>query len=541
MAQNNQEHLEEHQPINVLLIESQDSRGTMKPADLFARMELFAPRFRLANAENLEQARHHLGSNEVDIVLLDLSLPDTPGLQALAHIQAQAPDVPVVVLVEDDEELAIEAFQAGAQDYIVRHRVEDDALTHTLICAVERHRMRNQIQRYIHELEIGEARFKNMIVSNPDGVVVVDADGMVRFVNPAALNLFGKAEEAFLGEMFGFPVVAGHPIEIDVLWQGSNEPGIAEMRVVQTRWEGQIAYLISLRDVTDRKRIEAALRDAEQFKHDILNSIEAHIVVIDNDATIITTNHSWNRFAQQHSDTMRRIANKGGNYVRAYREAFGDTIMMVSTIQNVLQKHESVELERIYQGPAEQEPRFFQIRVMPLSNKQPHLVISHTDITERKRAAQAEAEAQANATRVKEQEREISGLLQLSSTQTGVTAGLFGMLPLRESAPNVFEEMVRTYGHYIELALEQRAFKVKHDISDGLRSMAERLGFLRAGPRDVVDIHGSVLQSKSQDVNPLKAKAYAEEGRLMVLELMGYLVSYYRNYSLGMSKNLLHQ
>ena len=64
--------------------------------------------------------------------------------------------------------------------------------------------------------------------------------------------------------------------------------------------------------------------------------------------------------------------------------------------------------------------------------------------------------------------------------------------------------------------------------------MGESMGFLKAGPRDVVEIHSTTLKRKSSQATPQKAQAYAEEGRLLVLELMGCLASYYRNFSTGM-------
>ncbi len=129
-----------------------------------------------------------------------------------------------------------------------------------------------------------------------------------------------------------------------------------------------------------------------------------------------------------------------------------------------------------------------------------------------------------------QRERELRSLEQLSSPpSTTVTAQLFGVAPLRESVPEVFDELVQTYGDLMDLALEQRAYRVEHNISERLRSLAERVGFLGAGPRDVVEVHSNALKRKTREAAPAKAQAYVEEGRLMVLELMGYLVSYYRN------------
>jgi len=127
-------------------------------------------------------------------------------------------------------------------------------------------------------------------------------------------------------------------------------------------------------------------------------------------------------------------------------------------------------------------------------------------------------------------ERELYSLEQLSAPpSTAVTAQTFGLAPLRESVPEVFDELIQSYGDLMDLALERRAYRVEHNISERLRSLAERVGFLRAGPRDVVEVHSNALKRKTREVAPAKAQAYVEEGRLMVLELMGYLVSYYRN------------
>ncbi|MBF2018842.1 MAG: response regulator transcription factor [Hydrococcus sp. C42_A2020_068] len=136
----------------------------------------------------------------------------------------------------------------------------------------------------------------------------------------------------------------------------------------------------------------------------------------------------------------------------------------------------------------------------------------------------------------KEQELEFQQLeRRANSTKTSITARMFGSETLRESIPDIFEELAQTYGKLLDLALEERAYKVEHNISDRLRALADKLGFLKASPRDVVDIHTKTLREKNQGVPLAKAQAYVAEGRLMVLELMGYLTSFYRKYYIGLS------
>lgn len=116
---------------------------------------------------------------------------------------------------------------------------------------------------------------------------------------------------------------------------------------------------------------------------------------------------------------------------------------------------------------------------------------------------------------------------------TDRTAKLFGMGPLREILPEVFDEMVMRYGQLLDNALEKRAYKVDHNVSLELRTMGEDLGVLKALPRDVVELHTSALSKKNGETTPHKFKAYAEEGRFMLLEIMGYLTVYYRRYAIG--------
>jgi len=147
------------------------------------------------------------------------------------------------------------------------------------------------------------------------------------------------------------------------------------------------------------------------------------------------------------------------------------------------------------------------------------------DLTERKQAEEA---------RIEQLEQELKSLARLSPPQrTAATAQAFGLQLLEQSSPDLFKQLVCRYGDLMELAVEQRAFRVKHDISGKLQDIAEEIGFLQARPRDVVEIHTSTLRKKTGAVNQARAQVYIEEGRIMVLQLMGHLVSHYRTYSMG--------
>jgi signal transduction histidine kinase len=93
-----------------------------------------------------------------------------------------------------------------------------------------------------------------------DGIVVVDRGGSIRFVNPAAEALFQRRAEALTSAPFGFPLVVGETTEIEVVRPGGDVV-TAELRVVDSVWDGVPASLVSLRDVTDRKLAEQRERE----------------------------------------------------------------------------------------------------------------------------------------------------------------------------------------------------------------------------------------------------------------------------------------
>lgn len=102
-----------------------------------------------------------------------------------------------------------------------------------------------------------------IINRNADGILVVDEDGVIRFVNPAAAALFGQQPRDLVGEFFGFPLIGGETAEINLLTHGTGELVGVEMRVVEIDWVDGRAYLASLRDISERRQAQAdiALRN----------------------------------------------------------------------------------------------------------------------------------------------------------------------------------------------------------------------------------------------------------------------------------------
>jgi signal transduction histidine kinase len=90
----------------------------------------------------------------------------------------------------------------------------------------------------------------------PDGIVIVDRQGTIRFANPAAERLFDRSADDLVGTSFGFPVVVGETTEIDIVQRGGGGVVYGELRVVETEWEAEQVQIVSLRDITDRKQAQ---------------------------------------------------------------------------------------------------------------------------------------------------------------------------------------------------------------------------------------------------------------------------------------------
>ena len=101
----------------------------------------------------LSDGLDRLNTDHFTVVLLDLSLPDSHGLETFTKAHAQAPNVPIILMTGlDDEELALQAVQQGAQDYLVKHQVDGQTLGRSLSYAIERHRLLDEVVSRTKEL-----------------------------------------------------------------------------------------------------------------------------------------------------------------------------------------------------------------------------------------------------------------------------------------------------------------------------------------------------------------------------------------------------
>lgn len=249
--------------LSVLLIE--DNAGdALLVEELLSEED--ADAFVVSGVNRLQPALTRLAKGGIDVVLLDLSLPDCQGLATFAAVHALCPALPVVIYTGlADEGLALRAMQDGAQDYLLKGDITGTLLRRTLRYALERHRQRNALAQ-------SQRDFMAVIERNPDGVAITRGHQII-YANPALAAIFAAPTPASLvGQTLStwlLPVDGG-PGALDNATFRVNRSDDASVVVeaAPTRdiaFDGGAATLVVLRDITTRHRLIGRLMTADRL------------------------------------------------------------------------------------------------------------------------------------------------------------------------------------------------------------------------------------------------------------------------------------
>jgi PAS domain S-box-containing protein len=267
--------------IDILLIED-------NPADARLLRELLrevtTSTFAVTQAERLAEGLNHLKQGRFDIVLTDLSLPDSEGLEAVQAVQRAVPHLPVVVLSgSDDESLAIRAVREGAQDYLVKGQINGHGLGRAIRHAIERRQAEERLIR-------SEAFYHSLVEHLPQNIFQKDLQERFTFANQRFCQLLGKRVDEVIGRTdldFYAPELAAKYQQDDreVIRSGRILETVEEnvsptgetifVQVVKTPIRDALGRTLGTQcifwDITERKHFEEQL----QRKNDELAASEA--------------------------------------------------------------------------------------------------------------------------------------------------------------------------------------------------------------------------------------------------------------------------
>jgi signal transduction histidine kinase/DNA-binding response OmpR family regulator len=197
--------------IKVLLVEDSipDSRYVQEllPADTF----------QLNHVTCLKEVYNFTRLDEIEIILLDLSLPDANGLETILAMRTFLPSIPIVVLTGlNDESLAVQAIQLGAQDYILKHKWEDNILVRVIGHSIERHQTERSIRENAVSAVEAAAYLRLALSASHTGVWSweLSTDGVI--LDEQALSIFGFDTNSRIKTLQDF-LCCVHPEDVHIV------------------------------------------------------------------------------------------------------------------------------------------------------------------------------------------------------------------------------------------------------------------------------------------------------------------------------------
>ncbi len=178
--------------IKVLLIE--DNPGDVRFIEEMLS-EVQGVNYNIYNEGQLQTGLTNLAKDGVDVVLLDLGLPDSQGLDTFSKVYVHAKDVPIVVLTGlGDEKTALNAVQMGAQDYLVKGSVvEGRTLSRIIRYAIERKRVETRLRK-------NEEHSRLLVETMNEGFMELDENGVFKFVNEALCVMLAYSRSEIIGQ-----------------------------------------------------------------------------------------------------------------------------------------------------------------------------------------------------------------------------------------------------------------------------------------------------------------------------------------------------
>ena len=199
----------EKKPFKVLIIEDDPNYFILVNERLSQNRN---PSFELIRSKHLQSGLERLGDGDIDVVLLDLMLPDSEGLNSFMSVHKAFPSVPIIILTAvDDDELAAQAIAWGAQDYLTKGSFDRELLIKSICYAVSRNQAQAQLQKYYQEnerskrtLQDRDERFRSLVSNIPGAVyrytLSAPREWKMDFISDVIKDISGLPASEFMGK-----------------------------------------------------------------------------------------------------------------------------------------------------------------------------------------------------------------------------------------------------------------------------------------------------------------------------------------------------
>lgn len=242
--------------------------------------------FQCTTAYSLDETLSQLESGGFDALVLERGFMADRCGEVLEQLRETAPGTAIIVLCgEEDPETEALLVKGGVQECLLKPRMSRGLLVKTVHYALERHRLKLELEKETGQLKQREEQLIEIINAEPDGVLMKDTRGAIRFMNPAARDILGRDIEAFPGLAGEWPRVPGERREIEIK-RNSGDSCIIEMRITEIDWEGGQASLTYLRELTGERELMARWSEEKERLDVTLGSIADGVIAVDENGMI---------------------------------------------------------------------------------------------------------------------------------------------------------------------------------------------------------------------------------------------------------------
>jgi PAS domain S-box-containing protein len=255
--------------------------------------------YELKNVETLNEGLSLLEEFSFDVIITDLRLPDSDGIDTFLDIHARNSRIPTIILTaSNDEKIVIDAVKKGAQDYLIKGQADGRLLKRSIQYSIERKKAETKIQI-----------LANIMESSNDAIITKSLDGIITSWNKGAEQVYGYSAKEIIGRPISIIEPDSFKGEIEQLSEmikqgekiynyetsrlGKNGTKIDVSITISPVFDirGKLTAISSIaRDITESRRAEEKLRESEEKYRNIIETTNEGIVVIDAALRIIYIN-----------------------------------------------------------------------------------------------------------------------------------------------------------------------------------------------------------------------------------------------------------
>lgn len=258
----------ELEQLNVLIVESSESDALIIGELLSMSIDY---NYEIYHVISLSEAEEILNESDIDIILVNLFLPDSFGIHTFNGLFRAFPDILFIILTDmEDDVVGKNAVQKGAQDFLVKSDIDKDSLNRSIAYAIERKKTEDQLRK-------SEERYRELFVRSNDAIYISTIDGSFIDINPAGLKLFGYdeadidyisvrdlyVEDEDRNRLMKFLAEKGEvsDYEVDLLKKDGQTVlhCLLSTIVIHDKNNEIIGYQGIIKDITEKKKAEEAL------------------------------------------------------------------------------------------------------------------------------------------------------------------------------------------------------------------------------------------------------------------------------------------